>query len=544
MAFQPMNPIQSIQPLAPLPGIKQNKDAFIELAKVLQGQKSPTQPKMIQIKTQKSRMPRQASTRGGDYSNPFAAVNSLMDVFGEKHEEDLREQELQRVGTSRASTADWLSNDDVHPDLADEIMGVAMTSDPDGIDFYQGQQDRFTETRQKQIEKEKEDAYNQATMDAISGLPATREEGNQYFRDNPEVLMGDHGDLIMDIFDQQFEDANEYKPDIQNVRYSDGTVRAMDLNDPEVRKTLEEDNVTIHQKTKDSDEDGGGAPTLDRKGAIAYLANPNSNPESPYYAAAWLVASESKRSVDQQTGEVVELPGLDPTMFAANGSPTNQAWAQASEIDISGETDTAATPKVSADQAKNIGFADRLWSAENTFNTQTGFDSTIGDEGTSLLGYALDQVPFGLGNYAQTPEYQQFLQAEGEWINAFLRRDSGAAIADSERSEARKVYIPVPGDSPEVLQQKASARNAVMGGFADAAGPTYSRPWEANQDKTVTTQEAPVQQQQQQQEPIDTILPPEGLSWDVMSWPDNFNVDLLSESQKRRLDQELTKLGL
>lgn len=53
---------------------------------------------------------------------------------------------------------------------------------------------------------------------------------------------------------------------------------------------------------------------------------------------------------------------------------------------------------------------------------------------------------------------RQFKQAEENFINAQLRRESGASIAKSEFENARKIYLPVIGDSAEVLEQKRKAR--------------------------------------------------------------------------------------
>ena len=44
----------------------------------------------------------------------------------------------------------------------------------------------------------------------------------------------------------------------------------------------------------------------------------------------------------------------------------------------------------------------------------------------------------------KTDERQMFEQAERNFINAILRQESGAAIADSEFNNARKQYMPQP----------------------------------------------------------------------------------------------------
>jgi DNA primase len=75
-----------------------------------------------------------------------------------------------------------------------------------------------------------------------------------------------------------------------------------------------------------------------------------------------------------------------------------------------------------------------------------------------------------LPNALKTPDQQKFEQAERDFINSVLRRESGAAIADSEFDSARKQYFPQPGDGEAVLAQKALNRNLVIKNFLNEAG--------------------------------------------------------------------------
>ena len=82
----------------------------------------------------------------------------------------------------------------------------------------------------------------------------------------------------------------------------------------------------------------------------------------------------------------------------------------------------------------------------------------------------------GVGNILTSDQNRQFLQAERNFITAVLRRESGAAISESEFKEARKLYIPQAGDDPQTLQMKKQAREAAINGIARGAGPTYKPP--------------------------------------------------------------------
>lgn len=77
--------------------------------------------------------------------------------------------------------------------------------------------------------------------------------------------------------------------------------------------------------------------------------------------------------------------------------------------------------------------------------------------------------------YLQSKEMQSYSQAARQFVNSVLRRESGAAISQSEFDSARKQYLPMPGDTPQVLAQKAAARADVIAQFQRGAGPAAQR---------------------------------------------------------------------
>ncbi len=71
------------------------------------------------------------------------------------------------------------------------------------------------------------------------------------------------------------------------------------------------------------------------------------------------------------------------------------------------------------------------------------------------------QIPL-VGNYMKSEEYQQAEQAGNEFLQAILRKDTGAAITSQEMSEYGRTYLPMPGDSPAVLEQKRISRRRAL----------------------------------------------------------------------------------
>ncbi len=81
----------------------------------------------------------------------------------------------------------------------------------------------------------------------------------------------------------------------------------------------------------------------------------------------------------------------------------------------------------------------------------------FGDALTSLPETMAGGVP-GVGNYMKSQEYQRAEQAGKEFLQAILRKDTGAAITAEETAEYGSVYLPRPGDAPETLAQKKISR--------------------------------------------------------------------------------------
>ena len=111
---------------------------------------------------------------------------------------------------------------------------------------------------------------------------------------------------------------------------------------------------------------------------------------------------------------------------------------------------TVGKPKTEG-QANAAGF----WNRVAIANTDL---EKLENEGTKFGANLLSALPFGMGNIAQTPEFQLYSQSQEDWINAVLRDESGAAIGPAEFDSAKTQYFPQVGDGPEVIAQKKRNR--------------------------------------------------------------------------------------
>ena len=157
----------------------------------------------------------------------------------------------------------------------------------------------------------------------------------------------------------------------------------------------------------------------------------------------------------------------------------------------------APNGKTTDDQAKAALYANRMAAS----NDIIGKFENINQGPSGNIGGVVSNLAPSLSNPMMSADRQQFNQAQRDFINAVLRRESGAVIADSEFTNARQQYFPQPGDSKEVLAQKAANRLTAIQGIMGAAGKQYQPPANYRQQP---------QAQQPQQAPVFAVNPTTG----------------------------------
>lgn len=161
----------------------------------------------------------------------------------------------------------------------------------------------------------------------------------------------------------------------------------------------------------------------------------------------------------------------------------NKATGQTEKVQINGAATQPATPygtnqKLTADEAKDRLFVNRLVSSHNTI---VGLEH-INDGAAGAVGGVLASKPFirdsAAFNSMISPERQKVIQAQRDFVNALLRKESGAAISQGEFENAQKQYFPQPGDSPQVIAQKRLNRQNAIEGMMQGTGKGYVPPAE------------------------------------------------------------------
>ena len=122
-------------------------------------------------------------------------------------------------------------------------------------------------------------------------------------------------------------------------------------------------------------------------------------------------------------------------------------------------------------QFTSAGFAGRMEQAEPILTSVA--PSIVG---MSMPSFELQTNSWFAKPTFQSQDVQSYMQAARNFINSVLRRESGAVISPEEFREARAQYLPIAGDTPQALAQKAANRKTVIDTMRRSAGGAYEPP--------------------------------------------------------------------
>lgn len=143
---------------------------------------------------------------------------------------------------------------------------------------------------------------------------------------------------------------------------------------------------------------------------------------------------------------------------------TFQDWEASKKGGMSLQVDPA-TGAVTFQQGGNIKPMTEAQSKDATYATRAeGALATLDQYAGALTGLK-DTIAGGVpvvGNYGTSNEFQKASQAGKEFLQAILRKDTGAAITEDEMTQYGKTYLPEPGDGADVLAQKMQSRRRAL----------------------------------------------------------------------------------
>lgn len=141
-------------------------------------------------------------------------------------------------------------------------------------------------------------------------------------------------------------------------------------------------------------------------------------------------------------------------------------WEQAERLKDR-DTQTAATTRETEDKAG--AFYIRAKGSDAQYQaTGEGPRGYIGEAFRNVAPNLQNSLPTWLGGNDEGRQVAD--SAQDEFIAASLRQDSGAAIPDQEIERQRRIYFPMPGDSPATIKAKDAARARALKGLEVSAG--------------------------------------------------------------------------
>jgi len=158
------------------------------------------------------------------------------------------------------------------------------------------------------------------------------------------------------------------------------------------------------------------------------------------------------------------VEGLRQVM-GPNGTPI---WVK--DSDAVGKPAAQAPRAVTGQERQSLAFYNRAKEAVETLTTGGAESLEQKIAGQSLTNQVRGKFAW---NVMQTEDQQRYRQAQRAFTEARLRKESGAAIPESEFENDAKTYFQQPGDNPATVAQKEKSRNTVLEGLKFGAGKAY-----------------------------------------------------------------------
>lgn len=177
-------------------------------------------------------------------------------------------------------------------------------------------------------------------------------------------------------------------------------------------------------------------------------------------------------------GRVVKVAGVTPKPKAPFAIPSGYDLSPdgKSLVAIKGgpaDEEAIAQKKPPTDEnSKAYGFALRTLNSDSLLRSAGDYSPTALKlkKWYQELPSPLGGVSEGVTNMMMSESTMSAEQAQRDFINAILRRESGAVINDEEFENARQQYFPQPGESDTLAKQKALTRKLAMEGLRASSG--------------------------------------------------------------------------
>jgi hypothetical protein len=271
----------------------------------------------------------------------------------------------------------------------------------------------------------------------------------------------------------------EDKVDLANTRAAQGATIGIvrDSSKPLTRADVAEAQLGQQQQAGLERNAVGAQRSLEdlRTGqAQAGATRQNQRLEDAWTASTGPGATDAQRQAYRSMIDPFNKQGLAQQLTQADIAHT-----QASTAKLNSEANPTGAPKLTEGQSKDYNYYERGNAANGELAVNGAALTSAATGNRSAWRGATDSfirgLPGGVGdsslaNFLVSDERQKADQSGREYVNAILRKDSGAALTKPEIEQYGKTYLPQPGDSQAVLDQKANARTRSLQGIRGGLG--------------------------------------------------------------------------
>lgn len=220
-----------------------------------------------------------------------------------------------------------------------------------------------------------------------------------------------------------------------------------------------------------------GAPAAPQPSGISpAIINALTDPRASETTRAMAQAMFNKAISRNPTELALQQLQLQKAQKDLDASPTVQRIKQPDGSEVAVQWDAASkswaplaapqggnpvtSPKLTEQQSKDVGFYNRGKSLIPRLEQQ---DTAL----TDLMSAGGGQI----SNYFKSDAYRQAEQTGQELLAVILRKDTGAAVTETEMQRYGNIYLPKPGDDQATIDQKRVARATAIEGLRMGLGP-------------------------------------------------------------------------
>lgn len=233
-----------------------------------------------------------------------------------------------------------------------------------------------------------------------------------------------------------------------------------------IAKAGDMDAINKLLKTQEIQKTGLETEKLQRDAENAKSDASIDSPQAKAYQSALFAAAKGRGvNLDPESVSKMSPKDIKPII----GNLTFESPMEATLRQLTKQEKEKQLNKVTPQEFQAAQFGTRAQQAEEVFKKlkESGFDPTS-------VSSAVQRSSL-FPNVLASSESQQNEQAKRNFLNAVLRRESGAAISAGEFESGNKQYFPVNGDSPEVLAQKEQNRQTVIDAMLTEGAPALSK---------------------------------------------------------------------